>query len=173
MSPQVLALVAASLISAASGWKVTSWYYQSQISDMLLDAAQAAQEARDLNDKIEVMGLELAGVVSERDAARRQKARNLQRVVTRKVIEYVQNPAIERVHLPAEWVRLHDTAASGRMSEDADPAGPTDDPAVGVTDADAIAVVTDNYGICDDTRRQLIGLQEWAAGIGRIQGHNF
>lgn len=173
MSPQVLALVAASLISAASGWKVTSWYYQSQISDMLLDAAQAAQEARDLNDKIEVMGLELAGVVSERDAARRQKARDLQRVITRKVIEYVQNPDIERVYLPSEWVRLHDSAASGRVPEDADPAGPVDDPTVGVTDADAIAVVTDNYGICDDTRRQLIGLQEWAAGIGRIQGHNF
>ena len=169
MSPQVLALVAASLISAASGWKVTSWYYQSQISDMLLDAAQAAQEARDLNDKIEVMGLELAGVVSERDAARRQKARDLQRVITRKVIEYVQNPDIERVYLPSEWVRLHDSAASGRVPEDADPAGATDDPAVGVTDADAIAVVTDNYGICTDTRNQLIGLQEWAKGIGQIQ----
>ena len=169
MSPQVLALVAASLISAASGWKVTSWYYQSQISDMLLDAAQAAQEARELNDRIEVMALELSGVVSERDAARRQKARDLQRVVVRKVIEYVQNPDIERVHLPPEWVRLHDTAASGRMSEDAGPTGATDDTAEGVTDADAIAVVTDNYGICTDTRNQLIGLQEWAKGIGQIQ----
>lgn len=168
MSPQILAIAVAAALSALSGWKVTSLYYKAEISDMLAAAAQAAQEARDLNDKIEVMGLELAGVVSERDAARRQKARNLQRVVTRKVIEYVQNPAIERVHLPAEWVRLHDTAASGRMSEDADPAGPTDDPAVGVTDADAIAVVVENYATCTATRNQLIALQEWAAGLARI-----
>ena len=169
MSPQVLALVAASLISAASGWKVTSWYYQSQISDMLLDAAQAAQEARELNDRIEVMALELSGVVSERDAARRQKARDLQRVVVRKVIEYVQNPDIERVYLPIEWVRIHNTAAGGGMPEDTGATGPPNDPTAGVTDADAIAVVTDNYGICTDTRNQLIGLQEWARGIGKIQ----
>ena len=173
MSPQILAIAVAAALSALSGWKVTSLYYQAEISDMLAAAAQAAQEARDLNDKIEVMGLELAGVVSERDAARRQHIRTVEVEVTREVIKYVQNPDIERVYLNADWVRIHNTAASSGMPEDADPAGATDDPAVGVTDADAIAVVTDNYGICDDTRRQLIGLQEWAAGIGRIQGHNF
>lgn len=168
MSPQILAIAVAAALSALSGWRVTSLYYQAEISDMLAAAAKAAQEASDLNDKIEVMGLELAGVVSERDAARRKKARDLQRAVTRKVIEYVQNPDIERVYLNADWVRIHNTAASSGMPEDTGATGPPNDPTVGVTDADAIAVVTSNYGICNENSAQLIALQEWAAGVGKL-----
>jgi hypothetical protein len=168
MNPLILSVAVAAALSATAGWKVTSWYYQSEISSMKLEAAELATEAQDRKNKIELMALELAGAVSARDAARRQQIRTVERVVTREVIKYVQNPDIERVYLPPEWVRIHNTAAGGGVPEDTGAPGATDDPTVGVTDADAIAVVAENYGICTDNRAQLIALQEWAAGVGKL-----
>ena len=30
------------------------------------------------------------------------------------------------------------------------------------------AVVTSNYGICNENSAQLVALQEWAAGVGKL-----
>lgn len=168
LSPQILILIASIAASAASGWRVTAWYYQSEISDMRADKARAAQQAESANRKIELLGLELAGVVSERDAYRNRKQRTVEIEVSRDVIKYVQNPAIARCDLADDWVRVHDRAASGGMSEDTQPPGTVDAAARAVTDADALMVVTENYGACRNTQNQLIALQEWAAGLQRL-----
>ena len=166
LSPQVLILAACMAFSAISGWRVTSWYYQAEIaqerSERLLEASKAQEAAR----KLEVMALELSGVVSERDAFRHREIRTVERVVNRDIIKLVQGPA-PRCDLDPEWVRIHDTAAG--MPQDTDSPEPIADTPARITDIDALSVVTTNYAICQDTRATLISLQEWASSLKGLQ----
>jgi hypothetical protein len=153
--------------SALSGWRVTSWYYQAEIaqerSERLVEASKAQETAR----KLEVMALELSGVVSERDAFRHREIRTVERVVNRDIIRIAQSDA-PRCDLSNDWVRVHDKSASG-MPEDTDSSGSITDTPAAITDIDALGVVTTNYAICQDTRATLISLQEWASSLKGLQ----
>lgn len=72
------------------------------------------------------------------------------------VREDAQHPA---QFVPIGFVRLHDAAAGGTALPDA--AGIADDAASAVTLATVAGTVIDNYGSCNATREQLIGLQGW------------
>ncbi|MDB5431096.1 MAG: phage head-tail adapter protein [Caulobacter sp.] len=72
------------------------------------------------------------------------------------VREDAQHPA---QFVPVGFVRLHDAAAGGAALPDA--AGVADDAASAVTLAAVAGTVIDNYGSCNATREQLIGLQGW------------
>lgn len=171
LSPQILILTSAMAVSALGGWRITANHYQAEIAGMRADKARAALEAVQLNRKLELMALDLSGVISERDAARKQKARIVERETTRRVIEYVKSP-VPKCAISSDWVSIHNASASGGVPEDASTTGPVDDPARAVTDDIALAVIVTNYQICDATRSQLIGLQEWAAGIQEINNEH-
>jgi hypothetical protein len=62
--------------------------------------------------------------------------------------------------LPGGWRVLHDAAAAG---EPADPASGADAASVGADEA--AETVVENYGLCRDTRDQLLKLQQWVRGV--------
>lgn len=166
MNPWISIIVFSCACSAFAGSQVAALYYKAVIADMQSQGLHEAEEARKRNRVIETMQLELSGVVSERDAARRKKAKELEKEVVRDVIRYVQSPAVQHCDLDPEWVRVHNSAASGGMPENAETTGPANGPA---SDTEALIAVTENYATCHGVRGQLIGLQEWAQGIGGIE----
>jgi hypothetical protein len=168
LSPQILILISSMAAAAAGGWKVTAWYYQADIEGMRADKARAAAEAIRHNRKIEVLGIELAGAVSERDAFRHQRRDVQFRTVRQEVIKYVKSP-VHKCDLSTDWVRVHDAAAGGRVPENPDTSGAADDAPGRVTDDIALEVVADNYGRCAENRDKLLGLQEWASGLKNLK----
>jgi hypothetical protein len=62
------------------------------------------------------------------------------------------------VKLSAGWVYTHDAAAG---NQNADAARSADASPSGVAANQALGTVVQNYGTCEETRQQLIGLQSW------------
>ena len=75
------------------------------------------------------------------------------REVTRWRTQYAKNTDNGKCAIPDEFVRLHDAAATGRLSEA--PSGVSGRPS-GITDIEVLAVNTDNYALCRKWRDQLI-----------------
>lgn len=169
LSPQILILIASIAASAASGWRVTSWYYQAEITDMQLAAALAASEAQKTNRRVELLGFELAGVVSERDAYRNRERDTQFHTVTQEVIKYVKaKPAVDRCVIDHDWLRIANSAARGGVPADPETTGTVNAAPVGVTDDIVLASVTTNYSRCTANRDQLLSLQEWASSLQRL-----
>jgi hypothetical protein len=86
---------------------------------------------------------------------------NETRVVFRDRIEYVPSSC----ELSQGWVNVHDSAIRAeRVSiEDAGQSGQS-----GVTDIQALQIVTDNYLTCEQTRQQLMSLQRWVREISEV-----
>jgi hypothetical protein len=104
--------------------------------------------------------------VSTQQVEREAKTETITKVVNHEVIKYVQAPDIARVTLPAEWVRIHDRAASGTdLSSDAKATGQLDGAASSFTDADALSVVTDNYGLCHSYADRVTALQDYLRAL--------
>jgi hypothetical protein len=60
--------------------------------------------------------------------------------------------------LSTGWVHLHDSAAT---NSDADPAVVTDANPSGIATNIALGTIAGNYSTCEQTRQQLIALQDW------------
>jgi len=88
------------------------------------------------------------------------------RTLTKEVIRYVTDKTVDHCLLPARWVQLHDSAATGLPAPAS--AGSGVDAATGtVTDADALPVVTDNYKAYREVANQLQGLQAYVNEVCR------
>lgn len=163
---QIAAYAAVAAVLFTAGYKVAQWR-----GDAALASAQstwATAEKDRLADALKTQQKQLAGT-RQVDTVYVQGAERVRietKVVTQEVIRYVQNPAIERVVLPAEWVRLHDLAALG-VSPASPAVSSADGAAQAVTDADAIAVVSDNYNDCRAYIEQVKGLQAHVREISR------
>jgi hypothetical protein len=87
-------------------------------------------------------------------------------VTTVEVIRYVESDAAGSCDLDYGWLRAHDARASFVSgAAPADPGNATG--ASGVTEADALQVVSANYGLCADDRQQLAW---WIAYNERVLG---
>lgn len=165
MTPYVIG--GAVLAAAISSSYLTGLYYKAEISDMRADKAKLAQLAEKKNREIELLQLELAGQISLKEAESRRKLKLVEREVTKEIIKYVQSPA-PKCDLSPDWVYIHDLSASGVPENPSTPAE-SDVGAREVKDSDALVTITENYSICNETRNQLILLQEWARKINDIQ----
>lgn len=87
------------------------------------------------------------------------------KIITNQVIKYVQSPNAGNCAMPVEWVRIHDNAATGEGNQPTNTPSGVDDSTRAITDADAIAVIANNYELCRDTRTRLINLQQWARTV--------
>jgi len=171
LDPRIWLLAAGAIGGALVGHYATALYYRAQIAEMRQDAAMAAESAQRHNRVIETLHLEIAGITAERDAARHQKIRTVEREVTRDVIKYVAKkvpvPVAGECRLDDDWVYIHDKAAAGGGVPQAPEAtGGADG---GAAYAEALEVVTDNYGACQHIRAQLISFQEWARALQEVQ----
>lgn len=162
ISIQTIAGGVIAVTAALGSYKMTANSYEAKISKMETRSATAARVAESKNREIELLGLELMGMVSQRDAARNQELNVVERIITKKVIEYVKNPDAGKCNIPGEFVQLHDTAArGGGVSETSEASGAIDAAPARITDTEVIVVVTDNYNVCHGIRNQLLSLQDW------------
>jgi len=135
-----------------------------QIVALRLQAQEAATRASERAREVERLTQDRIALAAELEAARTQEREVVERIVTKEVIRYVQNPDHGQLVLPGDWVRLHDFAAlgaGGGVPGASLPSGGAYADTARVTDADAIAVVADNYGTCHEIRDQLQALQRW------------
>lgn len=171
MMPQVLMLVAAMVLSAIGGWRVTANHYQAEIAQIELEQMEAVEKAKELNHALSVAGLALSAAISERDAARLQEIQVVEREVYVSVVKYRNRPGVVPVDgvclIDSDWLHIHN-AASGGVPEATTSAGSTDEVA---TYADTLETVTDNYATCHKLRATVIGWQEFYEGVRRLHDH--
>lgn len=82
------------------------------------------------------------------------------KTLTKEVIRYVTDKTVDHCLLPARWVQLHDSAATG-VPAPASPGSGADASPSAVTDADALPVVTANNNAYREVANQLRGLQAY------------
>jgi hypothetical protein len=172
LSPQLIILLAAMSLSATAGWRVTANHYQKEIAQTELERIQAVEKARQLSHALSVAGLELSGVIWERDAARLEKRNKAWEIVYVDVIRYrdkPQKPAADGYcYLDGEWIRLHDAARIDGVPETTGaPSGPDES----TTYANAIETVARNYREYSKCRSTVIGWQEFYEGVRRLHEH--
>ena len=161
----LIALLISSIASAGATWKVMNWKYGKQIAEMENAAWQA--QVSNLNQKniIDLANNREAIARSEAITLRNRKREVVTKYVNKEVIRYVQSDNAGKCDLPNQWVSVHDYAARNSIARETRTAPEPNDDASGITDIEALGVVTENYQSCHQIRDQLIELQEWARGI--------
>ncbi|MEJ2816378.1 hypothetical protein [Caulobacter sp. CCG-8] len=123
--------------------------------------AKAAAEARAKTDQ----AAEASAKVGTKVEAAKVEVRTVTQTLIREVPHYVTVTADAQCVVPAGFVRLHDAAATGLLS---DPAGAASQPAdapSGLALSTVSATVAENYGGCREDREALKGWQAWWAGV--------
>lgn len=157
-----LALLVICALCIFLGWKTNGWRLEGEITAMERDlaTAKATQTTTTLQKERET-----AQAAHDADAApaAAQKEQQAQaRVIIKEVIRYVQTPVAAQP-LPAEWVQIHDAAATGMPGDSSAASGPvaaTGDAANPVSNGEAIGVISSNYDTC---RQEMIRISRWQA----------
>lgn len=139
------------VLSFLLGWFANGWRLNGQVqAHQNAQSTHIIQQARVATDKAQQS--DLVGALSHK--TQREKAR----VIEKEVIRYVKSPAAAQP-LSADWVQLHDQAA-GVLPSAASPSGSIAATGSTATTGEALAVVTQNYDIC---QQELIRLSRWQA----------
>lgn len=144
--------VAAAVIFGA-GFRI-AWVWQENAQKAALVDAIAAKDAA-----VE-KAAEITAEASKKAAERKVEIQTVTKTIIKKVPVYVTREADSRCAVPRGFVRLHDSAAAG-MPPVPDTSGEPDDGPSGVALSAVAGTVVDNYGSCQETRQQLIDLQDW------------
>jgi hypothetical protein len=120
--------------------KLTDYQAEQALQAQKIIVKQGAVTERVIKEYIEVQG----------------KTRTVTQEVQKEVTRYVETAP--RLVLDADWVRLHDRAALGAISE---APGSADGAGGETTSPEALQTVTDNYGACHRNADKLTALQEW------------
>ena len=119
-----------------------------------------AQKAADLSAAVLIKGRQ-ADVSARIDSSANKtltETRIIYKAIIKKVPDYVNKTSDAACTIHNGFVRLHDDAASGIIS---DTASDSDDAPSGVALSSFGETIAENYGTCQETRQQLIGLQGW------------
>lgn len=119
--------------------------------------AQEDKAAKALQVKSDAASVKVVTKYVEKQAEVKVK----KEIIKQEVIRYVQSKS-KSCHLDAQWVLHHDRAAANTVSDTSRRNHET-------TSSAALPTITDNYGICHDTREQLLACQSW---IKEQQGAN-
>lgn len=115
--------------------------------------ARAATASADVGTKVEAAKVEV---------------RTVTQTLIHKVIEYVPAAADAQCVVPVGFVRLHNAAATGVLSDPADPASQPADAPSGIALSAVGATVAENYGACREDREALKGWQAWHASVAPL-----
>lgn len=176
----LLAGALAALAMFGAGWGAGQHFEHNL---RLADAAQVASDKQAVAMQVadlKTKAAELTNQVAAAAAAKIEAAKTKATVITKEVKVYVSPKADAVCTVAAGFVRITNAAASGEVpvsgaagSPDgaaagtaATPATPEADQAVndaasGYTLSQIAESVTENYGLCNAIREQLIGLQGW------------
>ncbi len=110
---------------------------------------------------VEAKGAAVTFAAGERAEAQAVRIRTVTKEIVRRVPQFLTPQVVARYPLPAGFVRVHDAAALGDLSQASGPAAQPDDAPSAVTAADAAGVIAGNYGSCSETATRLSALQDW------------
>lgn len=158
----VLAITTATAVNVTH--KYTKFKYENKLLEYQNELQTKSLALAELNRDKERLHLELQNQIAKSDALRKQKQEVIVKTNTIEVIKYAESDIAKCEH-STDWVRIHDTAAENSVPADADTTAKSNDSPSGITDADSLAVIVENYGTCNSIREQLILLQEWAGAI--------
>ena len=155
----IVALVGALLATVYGfGYHNASNHYQRVIAESELKAASAQAEAvakaQEASDALGEQSLLQAKLAAEQD----RKAEVVTNTVVKWKVKYAQSPDAGKCVFPADFVRVHTAAVTGRLPDDTAATGRADAGPARVTDVDLLDVDTSNYAMCRKWRGQLI---EW------------
>jgi len=150
----------------AAGWTASEWRSSAEISELQrmwqAESVEAHEKANAWRQSAQNHSDRAGALLADLEAERKKNAK----IITKRVVEYVQSPDAGQCVMPDGWVRIHDAAAAG-VPKDTETASSSNENASAFTDADAIATIASNYDTCNEIRQQLTALQAWAAGISR------
>ena len=137
---------AALILLSLSFW--AGWSHRAGVAE--LDAARFAKQVKEYETALQnkVDKVEDVAQVAVNDQV------VVTKYVTKEVIKYVKTNN-DTCNLNADWVRIHNTASTGRVPDDTKTTG------VSYDTTDAIATVAENYGNCRDAIERLNALQSW------------
>lgn len=159
------AVASITLVSGfTAGYEWRDRYADLELSELKAEYLAAQVEANEFAENAEMAMQAVSDNAARLYADLQAERERKNKVITKEVVKYAENPNAGRCVLPADWVRTHDQAASG-MPDDSEPSsGSNDDPAR-FTDVDALATVTENYRICVTELDKLKALQSWVNAI--------
>jgi hypothetical protein len=153
-----IALTAAALLLGfAGGWMVRGWREAAHglkaakaevraSTQVVASTQHAAAITQDVGQAVEV---------------RQDAVRTITREILKEVPVYVTVQADRQCSVPVGFVRLHDAAAQGAAPALPDRAGQSADDPSGLALSAVAATVTDNYGVANELREQVLGWQAW------------
>lgn len=108
--------------SYAAGWAVNGWKWEAKYDKREANLAVAHAEAVEAARAEERASAAITVTVGDTHAEKEAEIKVVERVVTKKVIEYVQAPYAGKCDLPVSWVRLDTLSAVGTAAEAGKPA---------------------------------------------------
>lgn len=142
MNNKAAILFAIAATSFAAGWKVHQWKTDSELLELQQNVARSKAELEKKQNEVEVANIENQRLIEQGV-----------RVVTKEVVLYRNSDC----SVQPDWVRIHNCAVRGTEST-CEPDAAT---AETFTDGEALAAVTQNYGICLSELNRFAGLQSW------------
>lgn len=155
----------------SAGWTANGWRLGEQIKKAELAIAKDRENSISTARKIESLSQQLNQTNSELAAEKKAKEATQERVITREVIKYVQEPYSGHCDLPNGWVRIDSESAGGMPENDSTTSRP-DDESSGFTDADALAIIVERNQVCRHEIGRLEALQNYVRGQLLIFGQH-
>lgn len=113
MNPYVL--IAIATISFGAGAGVQGWRMGKIMADKENKLWQASLTATQNKIEIDRLNTQREREALEISALRDQKQKVITRTINNEVIKYIEDPDTGKCILPANWVRIHNAAATGHI----------------------------------------------------------
>lgn len=147
-------IAATALVAAGYQWRDSQ--AQAELSALLLSAEQARDRQTAKTNKALADQAATAALLAQERARKNQ-------VIEKEVIRYVEKTSGDNsCMLSTNWVQLHNAAASNSVPV---ASGASGIDAAAASTGRALETITDNYISCNDTRHQLLGLQQFIRTI--------
>ncbi len=133
----LIAAVVSALLSAGGTWSILNTRHDLEITKLENAAWKAHLDAVSKKSDIEYFNNKVSQQQSEIEALKTVKRETVTRYINKEVIKYVQADNAGKCILPYEWVRIHDTAATGNITSDTNTTAKSNDTATSVTDIES------------------------------------
>lgn len=139
-------------------------YQRGKNDEIAAQAGRNARAAAEAQAKTK-QATEASDAVGTKVEAAKVEVRTVTQTLIREVPRYVTVASDAQCIVTVGFVRLHDAAATGLLSDPADAAGQSADAPSGVALSAVGSTVAENYGGCREDREALKGWQAWWAGV--------
>lgn len=158
---KLAAIIGLFLLGVLVGWQVNGLRMQAKIDNLKLNVQNNTIDGLEDTIDTERESVDISNEVGSGFQETKEKIVYVDRIVEKKVIEYVQNDNATVCELDPEWVRIDSYAARGLPTDGSTTIGADDSTAGGFTSTDLLPVLTERSRICRYEIGRLKALQEY------------